>query len=469
MITIQSVMFVALGFLAASLLWLLAAPGFWARAVRLTTERLRETMPLSEAEIRADKDRLRAEYALKIHHQQVALDEIKLAAARQLIEINRRDARINSLEADVEALKASLEGAFNARSVLEQTVADRLPRLEERLEDAKRRLTGRDQEIAELTRAAERQARALQEAGAINEQLKREVHTLTTALETAGAKAGAGAADSSADAVVAMRAELDALRTRSREQSALVDRLQKAIAETTEAAPRAGAPVAASLNGGKPIPLRAEAAAAKPAGEDEKKLREARALAAAQEQEIARLKAAVAIHEKASKAGGGESRIALKASLGAMEEKASQQEAAINALKSEIAALQEQLTRQAAEHTATISRLGGGTQPLSDASAAATPRERRAIPRLTLAERVAQSRREAEDEEKASAAEPVEPTATSTTDGPSPAANAEGGPVGTSESANTASTGETKGAEPERRSPRIRSRLLDRISDLSKA
>ncbi|MBN9266626.1 MAG: hypothetical protein J0I75_19055, partial [Hyphomicrobium sp.] len=86
MITIQSVMFVVLGFLAASLLWLLAAPGFWARAVRLTSERLRESMPLTEAEIRADKDRMRAEYALKIHHQQVELDKVKLAAARQLIE-----------------------------------------------------------------------------------------------------------------------------------------------------------------------------------------------------------------------------------------------------------------------------------------------------------------------------------------------------------------------------------------------
>ena len=161
LITIQSALFVALGFLVASLLWLLAAPAFWSRAVRLTARRLRETMPLTEAEIRADKDLLRAEYALKIHQQQLALDETKLATARQAIELNRRDARINALEADVEALTASLEGAVNARGVLEQTIAARLPRVEERLMEAKRHLGDRDKEIADLTRAADRYNRSL--------------------------------------------------------------------------------------------------------------------------------------------------------------------------------------------------------------------------------------------------------------------------------------------------------------------
>lgn len=472
MITIQSVMFVALGFLVASLLWLLAAPSFWARAVRLTTARLRETMPLSEAEIRADKDRMRAEYALKIHHQQVELEEIKLAAARQLIEINRRDARINGLEADLEALTASLEGAINARSVLEQTVADRLPRIEERLAEAKSHLSDRDDEIASLTRAAERQARALQEAGAINEQLKREVQTLTTALETAGAKAGGGTADGNADATVAMRAELDALRTRSREQSALIDRLQKAIAETAAIAPRARA----SLNGSKPVPLRPDQKSAKSPDDSEKMLREVRALASSQEQEIARLRESVAFHEKAGKLGGSDSRIALKASLGELEAKSGEQEATITALKSEIAALQEQLTRQAGEHAAAVSRLGGGTQPISDAPVALGARERRAVPRLTLAERVAQSRREAEDDEKAAASAPGEPTGASDTQA---TAKVEAGPAATPTAANDTdkdagnaenpAPAEAQESEPERRTPRIRSRLLDRISDLSKA
>jgi hypothetical protein len=60
LISIQSGMLVALGFLMASLLALLLASAFWSRAVRLTTRRLKESLPVSEAEARADLDRLRA-------------------------------------------------------------------------------------------------------------------------------------------------------------------------------------------------------------------------------------------------------------------------------------------------------------------------------------------------------------------------------------------------------------------------
>ena len=59
-------MALTLGFLIASLLGLLIASAFWSRAVRLTTRRLKESMPVSEPEIRADRDKLRAEYAIKV-------------------------------------------------------------------------------------------------------------------------------------------------------------------------------------------------------------------------------------------------------------------------------------------------------------------------------------------------------------------------------------------------------------------
>jgi hypothetical protein len=480
LITIQSALFLALGFLVASLLWLLAFPGFWARAVRLTTRRLRESMPMTDVEIRADKDRLRAEYALKIHQQQVALEETRLASARQVIDLNRRDARINGLEADVEALTSSLEGAVNARAVLEQTVAARLPRIEERLIEAKRNLAERDSEITDLTRTAERQARALKEAQAINDQLKREAQTLTTALETAGAKAQGRTAEDRTDGFVAMRAELDALRARTREQSALIDRLQKAYAETIGPS---GQPAAKANGSGKPVPLRAEAKSAngkaEAVTESDKKLRET---VAAQEQEIARLKAAVAVFEKASRTEGGgvipESRIALKASLGALEEKSSQQDATIKTLRAEVAGLQEQLTLQAAGHVAEVGRLGAGTLPMSEVKSGErpapsparasppadlpdppAPRERRAIPRLTLAERVAQSRLDTPEEDAA-----VAPSDSAKPPAVKAVAEADSSPEPTAETPES-----TDEQATERRPARIKSRLLDRISDLSKA
>ena len=77
-------MLVALGFFAASLLGLLVATAFWSRAVRLTTARIKQSMPVSEPEIRADRDRLRAEYAIKVHKLDMQLEQAKLERARQL-------------------------------------------------------------------------------------------------------------------------------------------------------------------------------------------------------------------------------------------------------------------------------------------------------------------------------------------------------------------------------------------------
>src|SRR5690242_4549797 len=156
-------MLVALGFLAASLLGLLVASAFWSRAVRLTTARIKQSMPVSEPEIRADRDKLRAEYAIRVHKLEKQLDQAKIERARQLIDLNRRDASISMLGTDLAQMKAELEENQNARRVLEQTVADRLPRVEARLAEAKRLLFNRDREIAELTAGAKRHKQALEE------------------------------------------------------------------------------------------------------------------------------------------------------------------------------------------------------------------------------------------------------------------------------------------------------------------
>ena len=67
MITIQAAMLVALGFFTAGLIGFLLAPLYGRRSARIATDKMRATMPLTSAEIAADKDRLRAKYALTIH------------------------------------------------------------------------------------------------------------------------------------------------------------------------------------------------------------------------------------------------------------------------------------------------------------------------------------------------------------------------------------------------------------------
>ena len=61
---VETVMIFALGFLAATLIALLIVPALNARAERLARRRAEAMFPLSISELTAEKDHLRAEFAV---------------------------------------------------------------------------------------------------------------------------------------------------------------------------------------------------------------------------------------------------------------------------------------------------------------------------------------------------------------------------------------------------------------------
>ena len=81
---IESVMYFGIGFLVAALLGLLFIPLVHNRAVRLTMKRLEASTPLSIAEIRADKDQLRAEFAMSTRRLEMSVDKLKTKTTTQL-------------------------------------------------------------------------------------------------------------------------------------------------------------------------------------------------------------------------------------------------------------------------------------------------------------------------------------------------------------------------------------------------
>lgn len=470
-------MLVALGFLMASLLALLLASAFWSRAVRLTTRRLKESLPVSEAETKADLDRLRATYAIKVHKLETQLDQARHARARHVIEINRRDASISALETDVVAIKAELDENMNARRVLEQTVADRLPKVEARLAEAKRVLFNRDREIAELAQGARRHKAALEEAASINAQRTAEIERLTNALITKGGRKrrSGAAAEDEPEGEVALRAEAEALRTKTREQALLIDRLQRRLGEgyvITAAVTGAVAQSMALGPGENPVDRLRETladaeqtlqaaragagtgAAAELARAERDKEREVRSLKARvddQAGEIARLKAALATFEQADQAETGlrNSRLALKARAGSAEAHAERQAATIAKLRAELAAANERLAHQAAHFMEQMRRLGSGTAlPAGQARRPGRDGQRR-----RLAERVAQV---------PAAAEPVSVPSTVLVPPPSvqtarPAEKADIGapkPAGNGKSAESAPQTAPRQTEPQVESPR---------------
>lgn len=382
MITIEMVMLAVLGFLTAALLALFIAPLYRRRIARLTTDALKRSMPLTETEIRADKDRLRAEFAIRIHKLETKVEEAAEASARQMVELNRRDASISELEGEVARQHTSLEEHENARRVLEQTIMDRLPKVEHRLAEARKLLFQRDREIVSLSQSSEKQSRALEEATQINAQQTDEVHRLKASLSTRASRNREGFGDARYEGEVALRTEIEALRAKTREQTAQIARLQSLVAragpaaEGGDAANGSGDSIrpakvrnAKSLAAAEtPPPLGgADRASEAPDPQAQIEIRRLKSVNQDQAAELSRLKAALSTYEAADSDDRSvkESKIALKARLSALQALTDEQGGTIQALRAELAAGNEKLARQAAYFMEEMRRLGSGTVPAS--------------------------------------------------------------------------------------------------------
>ncbi len=181
---IESVMLIMLGFTVAGLIALLIAPALWRRAVKLTTGKIEATMPISVTDINADKDLLRAEYAVEMRRLELELGKAKERAARHLMERNQNTAQIGTLETEIATLKNALTERTKASSVLEQTVQKRIPEVEALQEHSLKVIAARDYELAERANAFNNQTDALELAQRIIRGQEQEINRLREALES---------------------------------------------------------------------------------------------------------------------------------------------------------------------------------------------------------------------------------------------------------------------------------------------
>src|SRR5881392_1488053 len=94
-------MFFGIGFLAASLVGLIIIPFVHGRAVRLTARRLEAATPLSMAEIQADKDQLRAEFAMSTRRLEMSVETLKSKTTSQLAELGKKTDAINRMKVEL--------------------------------------------------------------------------------------------------------------------------------------------------------------------------------------------------------------------------------------------------------------------------------------------------------------------------------------------------------------------------------
>ena len=150
---IEPVMYFGIGFLVAALLCLLFVPLVHNRAVRLTMKRLEAATPLSIAEIRADKDQLRAEFAMSTRRLEMSVEKMKTKTTSQLAELGKKTDAINQLKKELGEKTATIF-ALEAR---DKTLREQLRATEEEFEikssslrEAERHLADKEAELSKL-------------------------------------------------------------------------------------------------------------------------------------------------------------------------------------------------------------------------------------------------------------------------------------------------------------------------------
>lgn len=153
--TIETAMVFVLGFVVAALLSLALMGAVWRRAVRLTTRRVENAIPMSMAEIKAEKDQVRAEYALAIRRTEIEAERLREAANLQTIEIARRTETIRDLNAELDARAARIAGLEGAKASLEEALAESRATVAAKIEELARgaaHLAEREAAFEALTR-----------------------------------------------------------------------------------------------------------------------------------------------------------------------------------------------------------------------------------------------------------------------------------------------------------------------------
>jgi predicted nucleic acid-binding Zn-ribbon protein len=127
---IEPIMYFCIGFLAAALIALLFFPLVHDRAVRLTMRRLEAATPLTIAEIRADKDQLRAGFAMATRRLEMSVEQMKAKTTAQLAELGKKTDAINQLKRELGEKTATIF-AFEER---DKTLIEQMRTTEEEYE-----------------------------------------------------------------------------------------------------------------------------------------------------------------------------------------------------------------------------------------------------------------------------------------------------------------------------------------------
>ncbi len=167
-----------MGFLLSSLLGSLIIPSIWKRAVRLTKKRYEETHPVRLSEFLAEKDQLRAQFALSTRKLERKIEKLRQQLSERLAELNeiKSELALKQIENDKFSIIANEVEARNKKLnkhilQLEKKNADisqKLRMREREFDSKKRELQQRilelEKQIVSLSQKLQKQEKQLEES-----------------------------------------------------------------------------------------------------------------------------------------------------------------------------------------------------------------------------------------------------------------------------------------------------------------
>jgi len=224
---IEQAMLVALGFALCGLLAIALLPAFWRRAMRLSARRVQMQVPLSLDEILAERDLLRAEFAIVQRRLEQRLETLVARQAQDMSALGRCQAQLALSQQQYEATA--------------------------------RQLAERDQHLAQALEKLEALSTQLAEAQTLREQLDNQMQSQTKQGQTKQGQAMERAYQSLSDIAEERRALIASLETRlSGLEMQLIDAaapiLPRSLDARTEADQPGGEEPALADNKGQPAP-----------------------------------------------------------------------------------------------------------------------------------------------------------------------------------------------------------------------
>jgi hypothetical protein len=226
---IEPIMFFGIGFLVAALVGLVIIPLVHGRAVRLTLRRIEAATPLSMAEIQADKDQLRAEFAMSTRRLEMSVEQLKTKTTSQFAELGKKGDVINRLKMEVGEKTAAIF-AMEAR---DKALRDQLRATEDEvatktgiLHETVRTLSDKEADLVKLTVEFDERSTLADSQKIEIVSLKTQIEALKERLTDAGNELKTVEDRRDAERVELKAATLDLAEERSR-----VDNLARRVAE----------------------------------------------------------------------------------------------------------------------------------------------------------------------------------------------------------------------------------------------